>query len=468
MSGKAFLKFSNSSNPDYLIVRWMRFSTPLSEEDRQSYAAPHPERSLTVVTDFAEMYTFQFWQSSDGVALDTLLLSMEIDCSVWGSDVIVYEYVVDRGNSGGTMGNGDYWLDPTNGTNSVTDERLIGTSFHVEQRGVGKLRTDEYTKDAINGGWSLDNGMLFDPDDTYFAVVIKSAIVQQPVGSQTTGDYLSVIEVATNDDFDNTMYRALVDITSPSGTIVFSIPAIASIPNTKVLISTHRMGGTYCTIAFSGADTCKFLGLNKSKITLGKGEVIELLFTGSLALVLRYEGDYRRLGSLHFGRGLEINTLVLDGSLYNIADYPRLYDDFINLLPATQIKTMATWGTSQLFGTDTEYPNKGFFAVDIGAGQFRVPDFRNRSIRGLKLDVSADPTRFTDYPGGYQHDDVKPHKHLTIANHYIFANAGRGNLSANNDAVRQEANNRTNDGLQNNSGLETIPRNIGLIPQIFI
>jgi hypothetical protein len=460
--GKAHIKFAGASVPDYLIVTWCLFTNQGAEIGRQSYANPHPERSLTVTNLDPVMHTFKFYRSTDGTTLTTLLLKMDIDCSSNETQFYIYDYVTDRGDGDATSGQA--WNDPVSGGTTVNDQRLIGANFYVEQRGVGPLRPDEVTKDIVTGGFTI-LGQTFDPDDTWFAIVSK--VVQQPSGGVPSSDYMNVVQISADVNFGSTHYRNFLECIN-SAVATISVPALSSIPNTRVFVNTHSMTGRYLVIAFSGADTAKLEGRDVSKVTLGIGEEAELLFTGTRCVVTRGPEGYRRLGMINFGRGIETNVLPLDGTTYQIADYPRLYLDFINRLPASQIKSMTAWATSQTINGLTMYPNKGFFAVDTGAGTFKVPDLRDRMVRGLKLDVSADTTRLTDHPGGFQMDMVGPHTHLAKSGWYLYGATGKGNLSSNNDAVRQTDANRTNDGLENNTGTETIPRNIGFIPQIFI
>jgi hypothetical protein len=452
---KALLRFSDLSNPDYLIITWARFSTPLAEIGRAVYPTPHPQRSLTVDNLDPVMHRFSFFQSEDGVTLGTSLLDMDIDCSINQSEFIIYDYVVDRGET----------YDPVSGGDTVVDARLEEYNFYIERRAFGKFRDDEYVKNVPTGTWTI-TGHEFEEGDTFFAIVEKRVTVDTlPVPSS---DYIDVVEIAEDIVLTPDMYRALLEVTASANVTKLTMPLLSSIPKTRVLINTHSMTGRYFTIVFTSPDNVKFMGRVVSKITLGKGEEIELLFTGSSCKVIQYSGDYRRLGILLFGRGIENNVVTLDGTLYNIADFPRLYEDFINLLPPTQIKTLITWGTAQVIDGVSEFPNKGFFGVDTAAGTFRVPDFRNRSIRALSLS-GTDLTRITNFPGGFQMDKIRDFRSGDFDRLLKHNGIQTARDVDNTDSTGSEPNIIYSYQLPDTIfGTQTVPRNIGLIPQIVI
>ncbi len=443
---KAFLKFSDPSATSKLIIVWAAFDTPLSEIGRQVYDPPHPERGLTINNLEPIMHRFSFYYSTDGVALQTFKFDMDIDLTSSDTEITIYDYVINR--TGGIP------LDPVEGVASHTDTRLIGSTWRMEKRGVGRLRPDEYTTNPATGEWTIINGDVFYDLDTYFAVSEKIVAAGTPISSAS--DY-SVTVLTADTTISAIHYNRLLVCEMPGnvGTITFP----AGIPKTKISVSTHGGNQRYTKLAFASA--VNFMGLARTSIWLGKSETIELLFTGSAIHVLSYEGEYRRLGALDWSRKAEINTVRLDGALYNIADYPRLYYDFIDKLPALQIKTMTDWALSYMFGTKSEFYNKGFFARDTVAGTFRVPDYRNRYIRALKLlDVDFDATRTVDLPGGFQWDALMEHDHEAINSN---SHGGFGKFTTGGDQS-EGANLKT----LKTGGLENITRNIGLIPSIII
>lgn len=453
--GKALLRFSDLSNPDYLIITWARFTTPLAEIGRQAYATPHPQRSLTVDNLDPVMHRFSFFQSADGVTLGTRLIDMDIDCSLNESELIIYDYVVDRGES----------YDPISGENTVVDSRLEGYNFYIERRAWGKYRADEYTKDTTTGTWTIPSHE-FEEGDTYFAIVEKH--VTSDTAPVPSSDYIDVTEISEDVVLSSDMYRNVLEAITSNNVTTLTIPLLSGIPKTRVLVNTHSMTGRYLSIAFTSPNTVKFMGRTVSKITLGKGEEIEMLFTGTACKVIQYSGDYRRLGMFHWGRGIENNSAQLIGTLYNIADFPRLYDDFINLLPASQITTMLTWGSAVTIDGVEEYPYKGMFAVDTGSGTFRVPDMRNRSVRALSLSGS-DLTRLPNYAGGFQLDKIRDFRSGDF----------KRILKMNGVETVRDVDNINSSGTEPNLvhsyaipdamfGLQTVPRNIGFIPQIVI
>lgn len=461
---KAFLKFASPSLTDKLIITWAEFATPLAEIDREVYNAPHPERSLTVENLNPVMHRFTLWQSSDGATLDVALLTMDIDCSMNETEITVCEYVVGRGNSGVAPN----WQDPVHGASALpNDQRLAAVStFHVEQRGVGRLREDEYTRSitTTHASFTLTGGATFTDGDTFWVVSQKIVAV---TGNQVIStDYTDIVTIGADTPYSPTHNRKLLVVTSNSLITTYSISALAGIANGKLKITTHGVGSgfRYLKIALSGADTINMYGLARNIIYLGVGEQIEILFKSGAAYVIDYDGCYPLLGQVTWGRKAEKNRLSLDGTTYNIADCPRLYYDYIDKLPVDQVLTsFTTWAATQVIDGITHSINKGFFAVE--GTQFKVPDFRNVYIRALKLD-GVDATRIADRSGGYQPDKVGAHKHKTLHG-FTGVNGDGGNVALRGTYTTPGAG-KVDYTYEVNTGSENTTKNIGLIPQIII
>lgn len=85
----------------------------------------------------------------------------------------------------------------------------------------------------------------------------------------------------------------------------------------------------------------------------------------------------------------EYNCKKLDGSSLSIIDYARLYEDFVQQLPPSQVCNFADWGTGD---------NKYKFSYASG-GLFKIPDRRNLFTRN---------SDGSNLPGFYSADKVGP------------------------------------------------------------
>jgi hypothetical protein len=409
---KAFITFSDESNPNKLLIEVAEFATPLSLVTAPIvYNPPHPERKLTIPDLRPVMHTITFWESSDGVLKDMFIMSLDIDCSMLETQTIIYSYRVGRGDQ--EVG---VWADPEPESNSMIDKRLIGVpGWIIERRGVGKLlNPEEVTTDTATGEWALTDTMM-SYDEVFFAIVERTTAVQ-PGPQNSSGGSEEVVEVTGNITVDatNHLNKHLHGKVSSAATIDF--PLFTTIPASKISVSNHE-STAQLILAFQLGETAHLLGRALNKIYLGIGEEIEIIWRNNKPYVKRYEGDYRRIGEVVWSRikDAEPNRLYMDGTTYFVSQQPRLFYEYIDRLPSGQVKTFAEWDTVQSINGIQETPYRGFYAYNAATSQFRMPDLRNRFIRALKDIGEIDPTRFGgEKAGALQMDAVGPLKDLLI------------------------------------------------------
>jgi hypothetical protein len=465
----------------HLVIVW-------KEAIQNNPNPPETGRSAAIAFDVDEVYVIsninpvvhivEFWRSSDGgTTLDELLRSWSIDASRTSNNPVVaqFDYVVGRGTTEGTIGEGDYWADPANNDTQIVDERLNGyakSEIRFEQRGGIKYREDEYDLVA-GGGVELLGGFTFGEDGQTYSVTIYKTIEGSTTTVTQSSDYNDVVLVTANDDFDNTFYKKLIVANKAgSGLLTITFPDLLLITNTKVKFQTHQGNQDFLVLQLDAGDTIKFLGQSVNKIVLGKGEEIEIMFKDNVGYVMHYEGDARRVGQRILDDVQRLNTLKADGTEYNLADYPRVAD-YLNSLPVAQVKSYVDWASStnanyvvdqdgSVQYQKTIYPHKGFFAKDAVNGKFKVPDMRNMFVRALKaLDSvdASDTERTTNKPGAYQIDAFRKHNHEA------------GGLWNENHTGKFASGGNFNEGefdVQEAGGTETRGENIGLIPLIVV
>jgi hypothetical protein len=475
---KARLVYNFSGVAQDVIITWYEFSAPLAEIDRYVLddTTDHEKVGAHTVTDLNPvMHRFKFWQSSDGVTLDTLLFSADIDASLFNEPVIEFKEftvgVADPENPGVPMPGATQYVD------ADLDDPDI-TRYEVEQRMFGTLSWEDDIQTISGGGFEFQNGNSFNGDDRYFIKIYK-LVAQQVQDVVTQNQFTDIVVLSIDDDFDIHLYNKLLIANWPAGIGLIQLDAMATIPNNTTLhLNTHGGDQRYVTIECQPGETIRFMGEDRTSIHLGKGEEIRIVFKGGAGHVVHYEGDYRQLGERRLGNMAGLNELVLDGTEYDIEDYPRLWE-WVQSLPAAQLVSYTTWeiaATENVAGNvRTVYPNKGFFAISNDALKFRVPDDRNKYYRALKYtDGTVDSERVTQGANGYQGPEIMGHGHPIKSTQSAIS----GNTTA--DVVRGTVTGTVstrggrgkigddNYTISITGGSEQRTENIGLIPLIKI
>lgn len=460
-----------------LITVWYKASAPLVEVGR-STAKPFPVADVLAVPNLDPLvYVFKFYQSSDGTTLNTLLRTWSIDASIGNGQTLVKQvsFIVDSGNG---VGDGVHIApadgDDTYQNNSLNDADIL--FYTVNKPGFGELGTQNIAKDS-GGGFHYTDGTKFAKDEEYsLTVYYKTTAVTAPA-SQFDG----VINFSANRTLSNTDLNKLLVTSGATKVLVLTLNALSSYSKDKFTqIVTHRGGQNNVRIVCSSVDKIYFMGAEVSEIILGKGEKIRIYFDGTDAYVDAYEGDYNLIGTIRYGYAAQLNELALDGTEYNVADWPRLVA-FYSSLPASRVVTYTQWAQATTTLADgvtpltaggkpiTVYPNKGLFALSTDGIKFKVPDFRNISIRTLKFyDSTTDSERLVQGVGGFQAREIDSHGHnVSTTGNQTGTDPGRTLQRSN--ANTTNANGEGNDPgagsvkyIRNTGGTETRVDNYGL------
>ena len=416
---KAFIKHNFTAVAQDVIAVWYENSAPSAEIDRLLIEAPHTEQGFTADNLNPVMHQFKFYQSSDGVTLETLLVTLDIDASIYNEvSTQTFQYVVDRGQSGTTPA----WSDPVSNTTDLTDERLDGYSkseMNVVFRAFGPRLDIEYDLYS-GGGISLKDGEQFSSGDALFISIYKNVATQAAQGTtSTTGaEFTGVSVINTNVDFDTDLYNKLIiaDFSGTSGKVDF--PALSLIPNnTKAVFNTHGGSQKYLTLQFEAGDTVNFLGEAKNAIYLAKGEELRLFIHSGVCYVVNYSGNAKIRGTVQS----DINTNRVDTGSYLLAnestgvlskaDYPGIYE-FILSLGTGVFVPLSEWSNSVVVNSGkinqaTTFPNKCKYGIDTTSETFRVPH-----LQGLTKKFASSG----QIAGAYTHDAVGNHTATVAVN----------------------------------------------------
>lgn len=465
----------NPINVPNFIVIVVEYVNDLGVEvTRQDFAPPHTQRNLTFPGLDPVMCRFFFWESSDGVALDTLLGSADIDASL-AFDFLVELYEVTVGGAG--------TYDPASDQNQYRNPGLLncelltpgvtpsGPAYTVSQRGVGQKLLSEITNVPDPGGFDLAGLDKFYSGDIWFITKYSRVVAAVPASS---GGWIQDVVLIT--DQVTTLgaghRNREIEVSGSFDVMTLQMENLATLADKIFFVfNSHRLTGKYLFIDFTAGGTLWFEGQELSSFWLAAGEELAIVIKGGKARVISYTGNAGSRGRVIFDYKNRFNTIPADGSTYTQAQVPALYA-FVQSLPGGVAADFTTWGTSSLDDEGrTVYLHKGRYAIDAGSVSIKVPDLRNQFIRGLSL--GSDTERPTNQPGSGQQGRVGKFRGIASvpkANSYTGGpnndKIGNGNNSPTSQAVSGIVF-TTKDAL-NQDVIETRPFNVGLIPLIIL
>lgn len=356
-----------------LLVVWKKATAPLTEVDR-SDAMDFPVDTILAVPNLSpEVYNFEFWQSADGVSLDTLIKGpWSIDASAFAEGVATtYEYVVGRGwnNTSPEDTGTQVWADPIDGDTEIVDERYAGVAkqdIQVSMRGTGLRRKDEW--DVLSGGGvQLSvSGEAFANGDSIFVTVFNKT--SSPSGSTSSGgsDYTDIKVVGSNETVDATYKNKLIFCNGSGSVTTITFPAFSTLADQKIKFVTHAMTGNYLKLQFNGSNTVAFSGENRNVIYLTKGRMFEIVIKNNVVYVLSSITDsgYDVRGKRDFADDVKPHQLLRDGTVRQISDFPGIVE-WMNTAGVALITTFASWNTAD---------NKHKYYLNTVAGEFALPN----------------------------------------------------------------------------------------------
>jgi hypothetical protein len=193
-------------------------------------------------------------------------------------------------------------------------------------------------------------------------------------------------------------------------------------------------------------------GSARTVLYLSTSEEVYIVWSGSEWIVIEFTPAILEVGKVQFDYKQRLNTVVANGQVLNRAEYPRLWE-FVSSIPDS-IMNELTWITE-----GRTY--RGFFSSGNETSTFRVPDLRGMFIRGLDLGAGISLARNSPNAGGYEADEFKEHDH-TLSQRKATNDSGTGSLD------EGAGLGPTIGKTDKTGGLETRPKNIGLIPLISI
>lgn len=424
-------------------------------------------------------YRIEFYDVPGGVGIGNLIKSHVVTPS---TQTIAFETDIEL------IVGGAETYDPVVGTIGVIIPALLGKDFYVQQRGIGqlrKIRSIEVTPNLVDGGFDLTGGVTFNEGDTFIIKIIPVIIVNPP-GTQPSSNFYKAIEIITVDTVLTSLdFGKLLIVDGAAKIITLQLPLIADALS-KVSLWIRSIGTTHNNIIIKAGigETITATATTSQTFILGRGEDAEIILNDGIYYGFTDSNDIKRAGNLEWGYKIGLNRLWADGNAsapgaidYLCADYPRV-KKAMDLLEVGQVVTFAQWNSSVVINGITLYPYKGFFALSDDGLSFKVPDWRNKSIRALKdSNLTADAERLQQGAGGLQNEAIGPHRHFVANVHsdttgealdatkYLDA---QGEVNGDFKYTLHGNSTAPTIGLTStgNGGIETRGINIGMIPLI--
>lgn len=291
---------------------------------------------------------------------------------------------------------------------------LAGKDFVLRRESFGAIPRNQYDvlnaggftlkggQPPMNGGDGINTGEVFELD------VFELAGPLAPDAAGSSALIKGTVIIPTNFPLTVLHMGKLIQL-RPQGTpITVVLPDISIVPpNTIVPFEADITTNTQCRLQTSLGQYIYFKNTSMSSVIIGASEQIWFYKGEDGWYVISYSGNFVDVGDIQ--PRFKVNTTVkneveLNGQLLSRAQWPRLWEYAQTLGPSLVDET--TWNTVI---TGVWRPAQGCFSTGDGSTTFRVPDFRNMTVRGLK--GGADPERALNSPGGMQMDAYQEHDH---------------------------------------------------------
>jgi hypothetical protein len=317
---------------------------------------------------------------------------------------------------------------------------------------------------------------VYTPADT-FSDVRRYDISDLVQGGASGASSLPIEDLADRTEYINNRlggYKDIVQVTA-TGSItaalhanrLVSVVGTANITLTVANVNTFKKGARLCFIAKmtgTGPFWCKIVtgqNMEDGSVTstgqwLYDGEMIELVadVDNSVWKLVHCKGNFEKVGMDDLKRIQPRNSFIAQGTTgLSRTTYARIWNAISGIAVAEADKSLVRY--------------QAMFGDGNGTTTFSLPDMRSMFWRGLDLSRGIDIDRLDDSAGGYEADELKAHNHnrntAGNAEHDMRASAPGGFNSM--PAGPYHPVNQTVTG--NTGGLETRPKNIGLIPIIY-
>lgn len=386
---------------NYLIIVARKTTTPLVIEAQESYAPPHPTTRNVVVPASGDLdpviYYVDAYESLNGISFDLLLAQFVYDLK---NNIILSER---RFYTVGGLGPNDPPADQDTLTDAYLDGKTISGVF---KEGFRYLKPETETTPewevVAGGGIRLLGGKQFSADEV---VSIEISYTGNPGGGSSGGSLYNGVALIDTDTTLDTTYRnkRLRTESAASNKLVVTLEPVGSVPDGTFYHFTSNGGSQNQTrVLPNGSETIKLNGENYPEISIGKGEFLRIVKTGTF-----WEAEMPHHNILMVGEKFPAtwndhpSSQPEDGALYDGDEWPRMWWWLNNKLPSTHRIT-----DDAMTGGGYTHPQgkEGLFVLHSTLKKFRMPNTQGWLERGLSNfnSYGGDASRSYDYPGGTQ------------------------------------------------------------------
>lgn len=351
---------------DPLRYEIYKASAPLAVVGTQTFAAPHPARTVNFLGLARVNYIFKLIQETSG---GDVVIIPDYNFTPDNDEIFYYSPVEIEADvtTGVTSGTTSFTFDGTGGT-----EDWRGRTIYPNRVGQGPMQVDaQYTWDSATADFNLVTpDDVFQPNELFFITFDPLLRNGNSPGSVTPFSEVKIITAAETLTAADAGKKIIIKGASPY--FVVDLPEGATVPE-NVLTYFEWGTGSHVNVklqCFSG-DTIDWGHGSLDHITGGVCETLVLFWESTVGewRVHSADGNFLKLGRIIGTDGTlattENNVQALDGSNMAVASYVRLYEDFVQKLPPSQVVNYGDWAAN---------PTK--FSYSNGTN-FRVPDRRN-------------------------------------------------------------------------------------------
>lgn len=320
---------------------------------------------------------------------------------------------------------------------------LAGKTFNLWRNGGGIIPTDQFAI-LTAGGFQLTTPGDILVEGEIFGLDIRE--YQNTTGAVGSMALSGVKPVPVSTTLVASDVNKLIQIRSATTPLTLTLPKLEDIQENTIWPVETMIGNSFkCKIQTQNSQNIYFRNTSRTFMYIGPGESIEF-FAGPDGWYVRNPvGNWGQVGDITPSYLGGLNKIICDGSLYDRASEPRLWE-FAQTLGGILVSD-SIWQTASVSMSNPTriipYPFRGRFSTGNGSTTFRVPDLRNQALRSVKraggfspLASSTDTERYENLVGTYQDDMVKVHAHKMFIDN-INSYTGEA-LSASNSPARRE------------------------------
>lgn len=440
---------------------------PAAEITRLPIPYPHTSPVNLNFTNLAiGTYIVKIHETPGGGVLGNLRHDFWVDAAITNQ----YAYTVKTFQVG--LGRSAPYYDPAHEDTDYINPDLDGLEYTVFKPGYGPLDWSANITPYTGGGFSFTDGQQFYSNEIY-TILVQNLIQNTSSSSPSNGFPNGIVNITGDDTFVSGHYSKILQVFSVNN-CTLTISSLATIPdntvfsiNTQYLVDTdYEASFRYIKLALPVGTECRIGGAGRNPAYFGRGESWTFVKNGSVLYLVNGEDSYRNVGQIVYTFGTPPqNSRPLTGGWFLPSEEPRLFNEYVNLLPSADLGTGVV---------DTEPDAGNRTKWIINGGKFWVPDWGGMFARMADPDGNMDAPRRS---GVYQSDAVGPANvdtiawtgvgktfdSLTVDGIGFLATQGDGGSISNNNASGTNRNTaRTNPWPIISPAGETRPKNVAV------